>query len=275
MRTRSLAAASLSCMLLFGASAAVSAQDEPKQLLAQALQATSTATSFHFLVTADGTLNFGEMLGDTPFPITGTKAEGDVSVTTQSAQLTFDIPLGAVSLTGGVIYPNDGSLYVKLALPNASSADLWHKIAMDSLPMGVGASPSPGAPDIAAKIEEALTASGATLTDEGDTPCGAGTCTKLHLELPASAINGRLGALMPGESAAPSPVASAAAAAPIPVDILVDNATSRIDSLTTHVVGVTEGTDVTVTIALSAYDVPVTVTAPPADQVTDESLFGS
>ncbi len=59
MYTRSLVATSLSCVLLLGASATVSAQDDPAQLLSQALQATSTATSFHFLATADGTINLG------------------------------------------------------------------------------------------------------------------------------------------------------------------------------------------------------------------------
>ena len=93
--------------------------------------ATSTATSFHFLATADGTLNLGQLMGNTPLPITGTKAEGDVSVNPQAAQLTFTVPLGsaAIAISGGLIYPNDGSVYIKLALPMASADDLWHKMS--------------------------------------------------------------------------------------------------------------------------------------------------
>jgi hypothetical protein len=270
MRTRSLAATSLSFALLFGASAAVGAQDDPSTLLAASLTATSTATSFHFLATADGTVNLGESFGGgAPLPISGTKAEGDVSINPQGVQLTFSVPLGPVSLSGALNYPNDGFAYVKLALPGASAADLWHKIAAGDMVSNVLASPAPGAPDMATQLQQGLTEAGAVLTNEGDVPCSAGTCTKLHLEVPATALDSTLGSVLPGESPAPS----AAAAAPIPVDILVDNATQYIDSVTTHVVEATSGTDVTLTIQLSAFNTPVTITAPAPDQVTDAPLF--
>ena len=272
MKSRSLVATSLSCVLLLGTGAAVSAQDDPSQLLSQALTATSTATSFHFLATADGTLNLGQLMGNTPLPISGTKAEGDVSVNPQAAQLTFAVPLGspALAISGGLIYPNDGSVYIKLALPMASADDLWHKISTGSTIPDLTASPAPGGPDMATQIQQALTESGAVLTNEGDTPCAAGTCTKLHLEVPASALDSTVGTVLPMASAAPS----APAAAPIPVDILIDNATTRIDSVSTHVVDATTGTDLTVGIQLSNYDAAVTIAAPPADQVTDAPLFG-
>ena len=272
MRARALIATSLSCVMLVGGGAAVSAQDDPQQILAQALQATSTATSFHFLVTADGTVNLGEMMGNTPVDITGTKAEGDISLTPLGLQLTFDVPLGGFALSGALLYPNDGSLYVKLALPMASSSDLWNKLPLDdlsvlSLELG-GPSPAPIA-DMTAQLQEALTESGAVLTSEGETACASGTCTKLHLEVPGEALTSTLGTVLPGASPAPS----APAAAPIPVDILVDTATSRIDSLSTQVTDLATGTDLTIAITLSAYDVPVTITAPPADQVTDAPLM--
>ena len=140
-----------------------------------------------------------------------------------------------------------------------------------SLDIG-GPSPAPAA-DMAAKVQEALTESGAVLTNEGETACASGTCTKLHLEVPAAAITGSLDNMLPGASPAPSaPAPSAPAAAPIPVDILVDTATNRIDSLSTHVTDAATGTDLTIAITLSAYDVPVTITAPPADQVSDKPL---
>ncbi len=185
--------------------------------------------------------------------------------------MTFAVPLGPMSLSGGLNYPNDGSAYVKLALPGASAADLWHKIPMSNLPLDIGGSPAPGASavDMGAQIQDAITQSGAVLTNEGDVPCTAGTCTKLHLEIPASALDSEIGSMLPGGSPAPS----AAAPAPIPVDILVDNATHFVDSLSAHVVDATAGTDVTITITLSAYNQPVTITAPPADQVTDAPLM--
>jgi hypothetical protein len=269
MRTRSLLAASLSCALVLGASAAVGAQDDPSQVLAQSLTATSTATSFHFLATVDGTVNLGSSFGGAPLKISGTKAEGDVSVDPLGVQLTFDVPISGVTLSGGLIYPNDGSVYVKLALPGSSAADLWHSIATGNMIPNLSASPSPGAPDMATQIQDTITQSGAVLTNDGDVPCSAGTCTKLHLEVPAAALDSTVGAMLPTASAAPS----AAASAPIPVDILVDNATHYIDSISAHVLEATSGTDLTIAIALSAFNQPVTITAPPADQVTDAPLF--
>jgi len=269
MRTRSLLAASLASSLLLGASAAVSAQDDPSQLLAQSLAATSTATSFHFLVTVDGTVNLGDSFGGAPMSIAGTQADGDVSVNPLGVQLTFHVPLGKVALDGGLLYPNDGSVYVKLALPGASTADLWHSIPVGNMIPQLTASPSPGTPDLASKIADAVAQSGAVLTNEGDVPCTSGTCTKLHLELPAAALASTVGSMLPTGSPAPS----AAATAPIPVDILVDNATKYVDSLSAHVVDATSGTDLTVAIALSAYDQPVTIAAPTADQVTTDPLF--
>jgi len=53
----------------------------------------------------------------------------------------------------------------------------------------------------------------------------------------------------------------------------VDNATHYIDSISAHVIDGTSGTDLTITITLSAFNQPVTITAPPADQVTDAPLM--
>ena len=89
------------------------------------------------------------------------------------------------------------------------------------------------------------------------------------MRCPRQSVTDTLGSVLAGASPAPS----APAAAPIPVDILVDTATSRIDSLSAHVTDAATGTDLTIAIALSAYDVPVTITAPPADQVSDEPLM--
>ncbi len=276
MRTRSLVATSLSCALLLGTSAAAGAQDDPQALLVSAMQATTSATSFHFLATADGTLNLGESMGGQALPITGTNAEGDLSVTPQAVQLTFTVPLGsaAISLSGGLIYPNDGNAYIKLAMPMASSDDLWHVLPLGSMIPDVSASPAPGQPDMATQLQQALTESGATLTNAGSAPCvgaSGSTCTKLHLEVPSSTLDSTVGAVLPMGSAEPS----AAPMAPIPVDILIDDSTKYIDSLSTHVADAGAGTDVTVTIILSNYNAPVTVTAPPADQQTDAPLFGS
>jgi hypothetical protein len=81
---------------------------------------------------------------------------------------------------------------------------------------------------------------------------------------------GGLSGMLPGASAAPS----AAPGAPIPVDILVDQASGRLDSVVVAFADEATGTNVTLTVTISGYDAPVTVTAPPADQTTTEPLLG-
>jgi hypothetical protein len=275
MRIRSVAAASLSTALLLGAVVPASAQDDPYTLLTEAVTATTTATSFHLLAEANGSINMGESMGNVPFPIDGTRAEGDVSINPPAVSLTFDVPLQGLAISGGLIVPGDGNAYVKLALPMGSVDDLWHIIPVGEVTMpSTLASPEPTA-DLAARLKTELDNAGVVITNEGETSCTAGTCTRLHLEVPASALESNMGPLsglgemIPGSSAAPS----AAAAAPIPVDVLVDNASKRLDSIVVAVSDET-GTDVTLTVTISAYDVPVTVTPPPADQTTTEPLFG-
>jgi hypothetical protein len=276
MRIRSVAAASLSTALLLGAVVPASAQDDPYQLLTNAVTTTATVTSFHLLAEANGTLNMGESMGNVPFPIDGTKAEGDVSINPPAVSLTFDVPLQGLAISGGLIVPGDGNAYVKLALPMGSIDDMWHIIPIGAIDIpSTLASPAP-AGDMAADLKAELDAAGVTITNDGDVSCAAGTCTKLHLEVPASALEsnmgpiGDLGGMLPGASAAPS----AAAAAPIPVDILVDNASGRLDSIAVTYADAANGSNVTLTITLSNYDVPVTVAAPPADQTTDAPLLG-
>ncbi len=276
MRFRSVAAASLSTALLLGAVVPASAQDDPYQLLTEAVTATATATSFHLLVEAGGILNMGEAMNGLSLPIDGTRAEGDVSIQPPAVSLTFDVPLQGLAVSGGLIVPGDGNAYVKLALPMGSVDDLWHVMPIGQIDVPDAlASPAPSG-NLAADLKEEFDAAGVVLTNEGETSCAAGTCTRLHLEVPASAFESNLspipglGGMLPGAS----PAASAAPAAPIPVDILVDTATKRLDSVLVTVADEANGTNVSLTVTISGYDLPVTVTPPPADQTTTEPLLG-
>ncbi len=278
MRIRSVAAASLSTALLLGTVVPASAQDDlvPYQLLTEAVTATTAATSFHLLAEASGTVNMGESMGNVPFSIDGTKAEGDVSIDPPAVSLTFEVPLQGLAVSGGVIVPNDGNAYVKLALPIGSMDDLWHIVPIGALTIpGALASPAP-ATDMAAELKTELDAAGVTLTNAGDTSCAAGTCTKLHAEIPAAALENNLGPLggLSGMLPDMSPAPSAAPAAPLPVDILVDTASGRLDSIVVAYTDEATGTNLGLTVTISAYDVPVTVTAPPADQTTTDPLLG-
>jgi hypothetical protein len=276
MRIRSVAAASLSTALLLGVVAPASAQDDPYQLLTEAVTATASATSFHVLAEASGALNMGESMGDMAFPIDGTRIEGDISVTPPAVSLTFELPLQGFPISGGVIVPGDGKGYLKLALPMGSVDDLWHVIPVGAVDMaGALSSPRPAA-DLAADLKAELDAAGVVITNEGETSCAAGTCTRLHLEIPSAVVKSNLGPIgdLGGMLTEPSPAASEAPAPPIPADILIDNASGRLDSFTATYANPASGTDIALTVTLSAYDVPVAITPPPADQITDEPVLG-
>ena len=58
------------------------------------------------------------------------------------------------------------------------------------------------------------------------------------------------------------------------MDILVDTASKRLDSIVVTVADDATGTNVALTVTISDYDAPVTITPPPADQTTTEPLLG-
>lgn len=251
MRFRSLATASLSTALIIGAVAPVGAQDDPYALLTQAAQATMTANSFTFAVTVDGSVDMGESMGGQPLSLTGTHAEGAVSVDPLAVSITFEAPITGFPADGGLLVPNDGNAYLKLNVLGMTS-ELWSRIPLGEVgaPTAIPTLP----PDAADQLRTELEENGATVSIVGDAPCGAGTCTQVHLELPGAAVGSVVGAEAPT----------------VPVDLFIDQATSRLDSVSAHIVDASSGMDVTVVVTLSGYDEPVTVTAPADDQVTDD-----
>ena len=193
MRIRSVAVASLSTALVLGTVVPASAQDDPYQLLTEAVTTTAAATSFHLVVEGSGTLNMGEAMNNVPLTIDGTRAEGDISVNPPAISLTFEVPLQGLPVSGGLIVPGDGNAYVKLALPLGSVDDLWHIIAIGELDVPSTLASPPPAADLAAQLKTELDTAGVVITNEGETSCAAGTCTRLHLEVPASAVESNLG----------------------------------------------------------------------------------
>ena len=149
MRIRSVAVASLSTALVLGTVVPASAQDDPYQLLTEAVTTTAAATSFHLVVEGSGTLNMGEAMNNVPLTIDGTRAEGDISVNPPAISLTFEVPLQGLPVSGGLIVPGDGNAYVKLALPLGSVDDLWHVIAIGELDVPSTLASPPPAADLA------------------------------------------------------------------------------------------------------------------------------
>ena len=151
---RSVAVASLSTALVLGTVVPASAQDDPYQLLTEAVTTTAAATSFHLVVEGSGTLNMGEAMNNVPLTIDGTRAEGDISVNPPAISLTFEVPLQGLPVSGGLIVPGDGNAYVKLALPLGSVDDLWHIIPIGELDVPSTLASPPPAADLAGRAQD-------------------------------------------------------------------------------------------------------------------------
>ena len=140
-------------------------------------------------------------------------------------------------------------------------------------------SPAPG-DDKAAELKTELDGAGVTLTNAGEHELRGGDLHQAPCRDPGVGAREQRRPLGGLSAMSRCPGTERRTRAPIPVDILIDTASGRLDSIVvrrcpTKRLAATSS----VTVALSDYDEPVTVTAPPADQTTDEPLlagaFGS
>lgn len=253
--------------------APAAATDPAVTLIATALEATTQADSLHVTVTASGSIAGGPD-GSTTIDDASMEADLDIAAQAFSAQATAP----SLEIDDLQVRIVDGQAYLWLDNPGLTGTDEW--LAFDG-PMMVDAilSMIPGGrrivlgdPDqarVETVISRRIARANATATIVGDQACAAGTCTTVRITAPLEAdasdlfgLFGGLGGPAPGE-----PAASDAPSSTMTLDILVDTATGRLDSVV-----LAQGTGeqaLTITVAMSAYDEPVTIEAPPADQVSD------
>lgn len=271
-------AASLAAVIVLvaacGGTPKASALTDPTAILTAAASTTAAATSLHADVKADGSLSLdvtgtGNAL---PLSLAGTTANADVDIKGGDARATFALP-GVLGLRGEVIAV-DGTSYVKTSL----TGPLYRTTSL-----GTGGAAAPSASPDTAKMLEALTTFLArpelAPTKGEDVACGNGTCYTVHIELTPEEL-AALGADAGAGAALPS-------ALPVPMPDLGDlgvDLTIRVDQATTQLAGLTAvvasggaagasasaapgATAVTVDVTFSKWNEPVTITAPPADQV--------
>ncbi|MFN8623000.1 MAG: hypothetical protein U0869_19855 [Chloroflexota bacterium] len=243
-------------------------------LLAQSIDATRKASAMH--ISLSGT---GSMAGaDGPASLDGATFEADLDIadramSVEAALPSMGMPSVALRILGDQAY---------LKAPGLTDGDTWMTTDAGML-VDLMAGMIPGGrrilngdPDlvrIETIIQRRLDKASGTIAIAGDQPCGAGTCSTIHIESPEAAsapsFLGLFGS--PTAPASLAPLASIAPGAPgMTIDLLVDTATQRLDSVTMsqH----SDQGDLTVTITMSAYDAPVTIEAPPADQVSGSSF---
>ena len=223
---------------------------DPKEILVGALEAVQAAGTFHFEADVSGSiaLGLGGQGAGAPLDLTGTTAEGEVDVAGGNARVAFSTP-ALLGLSGEVISIGDDS-YLKISL----FGDAYQKFTRGpSDPIGALGDPQQTIADLRTALDELP----APPTKAPDEKCGDSDCYRVSVELSNIDLGGLLGA---PDSAAQATL----------------DAWVRTDDLRPAKLAIVadSGSDdaLTVTIELTRWDEPVSISAPPADQVVEGSL---
>jgi len=234
---------------------------DPREILAAAVTATTTAKTVRIDATADGTLTL-DLLGAgaaSTIELNGTTASADLDLAGGNARATFASP-GLLGLTGELIAV-DGTTYVKSSLTGTRYQ------VMDEGGAGI---PAPSG-DARATVLDGLTSLLANPTlnpvKHDDQPCGSTTCYRVDIALtPAD-----LAVLGIGDMQAP-------AGLPIPVQlpdlssadvemrILVAKETIRLNGLKVAA-DFGNARVAIVDLTFSKWDEPVSIAPPPPDEL--------
>lgn len=227
---------------------------DPKEIVTQGLDKTGDLTSFHVSVAVTG--NVTEPKSGTSISLDGTTLEGDVA-TSGSASLTFAVPT-LLALKGDVLLI-DKDLYVKTTLTGAK----WsHQAVPIPSPDASGASASPGTNPKAmiAELKKFLAKDGVTTNKLEDVTCGDRKCYHVQVSIPSE--------LMADAGAKASMDPADIFGDALVVDLQFDKEKLWLTNVSVKIDSPKVGT-MSLTITLSAFDEPVTVSPPPADQVQE------
>jgi hypothetical protein len=282
-RPRSLAAVLATAAVLLALAAcnaapSASVLTDPKAILTTAITNASQAKSVHVDATAAGSLpiSLAGGIGGAGLDLTGTTASADVDLANTAAHATFAAP-GLLGLRGELIAVG-GVTYLKTTL----TGPLFKQQSSGAAP-STSPAPSGAAAAMLQSLQEFLSKPGVDPTLAAEAPCGSGTCYTVEIDLTPAELQ----ALQAG-SGVELPTAS------LPVDLgdLADSGlhlTFHVAKDTLKLAGLTavvdmdasasaapgasapSTADVTVDLTFTKWDEPVTITAPPADQIAPAS----
>lgn len=238
-----------------GGGSSAPALTDPTEIVTAALTSTQSAKSVHLDATLDGTLSVAlPGAGGAPAPIKldGTTAAADLDIAGGAAKATFTAP-ALFNLTGELIAV-DGKAYIKTSLQGPQYEVLT--LGTQSLPVDPS---NPGG--LIAALGDFLLQPGVDPVKGEDVACGSTQCYTVTAELTADELAALgLGGTVPG----------------LPVDISGASiaVTMRVEKdLPHHLAGLTivvttgDGNALTLDAILSRWDEPVSISAPPADQI--------
>jgi hypothetical protein len=217
---------------------------DPREILTQAIATFKNVKSLHLHADVSGQLKIDLTKSGNPgeLDLKGTTADADVDITNKKAHLSFGAPL-LLGLTGDIIMI-DKTTYTKISLMGPKYSKSESTAASD--PASAATDPQ--------KVTDELTAflnqPGVAPTKQADEKCGDRDCYHVSLNLTSDQLGGMSGAL-----------ASAAPTGSGTLDIWVQKNDLHPAKLTLAANGGDQGT-VAVTLTMSNYDAPVTISAP-------------
>ena len=252
-----------------GGAAASPALTDPKVILTDSATSLQGLKSVHFKVAVAGSVNAGDLTGggdgSSPAPstsptmldLTGTTIEGDIDVTNASGQVAVSVP--ALLAFSANLVSVGGVTYIKTSLGDSKYA----KIDLGALASGlpIPSLPALGSPDPSAvdSMTAATQAELATLpapTQLADETVNGQDCYHVQEVVPSSAIPDASGVLN-------------GASGTLTVDLWSQKSDLRPSRLVVLIDAGSSG-KLTLTVDLTNYDAAVTISAPPADQVSDQ-----
>jgi hypothetical protein len=229
---------------------------DPKEIVTAALTSTAAAKSVHLAADVSGEATVALPIGGgtaTVLDLTGTTAAADIDFVKPAAHATFALVAG-LTINGEAI-AIDGKTYLKSTL----TGPLYQESAV-----GAGLFQPSIVGDIVKIVGDLLLKPGVDLIKGADVACGSKQCYTVSAQFTAADLES-----VAGGAIETLPVKLAGATLKLTIRVEKDPPS--------HLAGVTavlsqaDGSVLTVDITASKWDEPVTITAPPPDQVQPAS----
>jgi hypothetical protein len=263
-----------------GAASAAFNPSDPESIITAVVSGESAVKSFHINLSVNGTIKSaaladaaggaggaaGALKGD--LKLDGTSIDGDVDLANLAAHLTVNVPplaaLGNQPVTGDLIV-KDNALYYKVSLlgPKYTKMDLGSLASLaSSLPVSVptaNAAASAALVDQVNQIRTAMQQAGVKATLVGVDQIGGKDAYHINISIPIDYLNSQIAAQA---SAGPAMKIDSAA-----VDFWVYKDGNRLAKAEIKGASSALG-NIDITLTITNYDQPVTVTAPAAGDIT-------
>lgn len=259
-----VAGASLVALVLIVVVVFAGTLTDPAEILRRGYEASAEVDSLHMSLSVEGTVTDPQTGAN--MPLDGITLEGDFDAAEPAMHFTFAAPM-VLGLTGEMILISE-DLYFKSSL----SGTEWRHVPFASadLPLPLQ-TPDPSA--MAAQVEDLLAMEGVTVEKLDDTSCGEGTCYHLRLTIPLEALVSLAGSSgYPGYPADFGDVFTEEMfGGPFVLDQLYDRNSLLLHELSFTISPQDVG-DIGLTMTFTDYNVPVEISPPPSDQISDEEF---